>query len=186
MICTSTGLAKVRDGNRACAGLQRKHRVVAGRTGVKQVCATEIGLVARQRQLRAVGLVFEVARGIERQQHRHRTASDPGEQACVDGVQLHQRGRRARIPCRHAPLAGERKSGSDRRAGADLGAELIDNRPPFDADGRDRRRPELFGGGAAEPGCEQTKAASQRLSKRTALVFNAIAPRRAPNSSARP
>ena len=32
------------------AGLQRKHRVVAGRTGVEQICATEIGLVARQRQ----------------------------------------------------------------------------------------------------------------------------------------
>ena len=102
---------------------------------MKQICGAEIGLVARQRQLRAVGLVFEVARGIERQQHRHRTASDPGEQACVDGVQLHQRGRCARIPCRHAPLAGEREAGGDRRPGADLGAELIDNRPPFDADG---------------------------------------------------
>ena len=102
---------------------------------MKQICGAEIGLVARQRKRCAVGLVFEVARGIERQQHRHRTASDTGKQARIDRVQLHQRGRRAWIRCRHAPLAGERKSGSDRRAAADLGAELIDNGPPFDADG---------------------------------------------------
>jgi len=75
------------EGSRATrAGIQRKHRVVAGWPCVKQICGAEIGLVARQRQLRAVGLAFEVARGIERQQYRHRTASDPGEQACVDGV----------------------------------------------------------------------------------------------------
>ena len=102
---------------RACARLQRKHRVVTGRTGVEQVSGAEIGLVARQRLQRALGLVFEVIRGIERQQHRHRAASDPGESACVDGVELHQRRRCARIPCRHAALAGEGKSGSDRRRG---------------------------------------------------------------------
>jgi hypothetical protein len=36
------------EGPRAArAGLQRKHRVVAGRAGVKQVGGAEIGLVAR-------------------------------------------------------------------------------------------------------------------------------------------
>ena len=51
---------------------------------MEQVGGPEVGLIARQRQAGgAVGLAFEIRRGVERQQHRHRTASDPGEEAAL-------------------------------------------------------------------------------------------------------
>ena len=103
----------------ACAGIERKHRVVAGGAGVEQVGGAEVGLVARHRHSvgRAVRAGFEIARGIERQQHRHGAASDPGKDRRRDRVQLHQRGRRTRIPRRHPALAGEREIGRRSPAG---------------------------------------------------------------------
>ena len=67
------------------------------------------------------------------------------------------------------------KSGSDRGPGGDLGAELIEDRPPFDADGRDRRRPELFGGGA-EPGREANKGCQPTHEQADSHLFNASPP----------
>ena len=100
MICTSTGFGKgsLRHAV-AGAGLERKHRVVAGRAGVEQVDGTEVGLIARQREAgrRAVQPCVEIGRGVERQQHRHRTAPDAGEDLRGHGVQLHQRRHRTRI-----------------------------------------------------------------------------------------
>ena len=89
----------------AGAGLERKYRVVAGRTGVEQVDGTKVGLIARQRKTgrRAVQPRVEKRRGIERQQHRHRTAPDPGEDLRGRRVELHQRRHRTRI---EAPAAG--------------------------------------------------------------------------------
>ena len=89
----------------ARARLERELGVVAGRAGVEQVGGAEVGLVARHR--RAVGgpvrARFEITCGIERQQHRNRAASDPGKDLRRDGIQLHQRRRRARIRGRHPP-----------------------------------------------------------------------------------
>ncbi len=131
----------------AGAGLERKHRVVTGRTGVEQVGGPEVGLVSRHREAVrcAARARFEIGCGIERQQHRHRTAPDAGEDRRGHRVQLHQRRRRTGIPGRHPSLAGEGEVCGDRRLGADLGAKLIENRAPFDAHGRDRRGSELVG-----------------------------------------
>ena len=63
----------------------------------------------------------------------------------------------------HPPLAGEGEGGCDRRLGADFGAELIERRAPFDADGRDRRGAEFFGakrrcaGQMQTEGCQPTR-----------------------------
>ncbi len=65
----------------AGAGLQRKHRIVTGGASVKQIDGTEIGLIMRQQKAsrRAVRPGVQECRGVEGQQHRHRTAPDAGE-----------------------------------------------------------------------------------------------------------
>jgi hypothetical protein len=81
-MCTSTALAKVRGGIAgAGAGFEREHRVVAGGTGVEQIDAAEVGLIARRQEAGrgAVQPRVEKCRSVERQQYRHRTAPDAGE-----------------------------------------------------------------------------------------------------------
>ena len=92
----------------AGAGLQRKHRVVAGGAGVKHIGGPEVGLIMRQREARrrAVQPGVEVRRGVEGQQHRHRTAPDAGEDRRGHRVQLHQRRHRTRIGHRAAGSGG--------------------------------------------------------------------------------
>ena len=143
----------------AGAGLERKHGVVTGAAGMKQIDPPEIGLIARHRQ--AVGHAglpgFEPGRGIERQQDRNRAAADAVEEGAGQRVQLHQCGRRTRIVGRHPPLAGEGKRRGDGRSGVDLGAELIEHRAPFDADGRDRGGAEFLGRNADGAGQAQQR-----------------------------
>ena len=83
----------------AGAGVEREHRIKAGRSGVKQIGGAEIGLIMRQRNVgrSTVQPGVEKCRRVERQQHRHRTASDPVEDLRGGRIELHQRRRRTRI-----------------------------------------------------------------------------------------
>ena len=164
----------------AGAGLERKHRVVAGRPGVEQIGGTEVGLIARQRQARrrAVQPGLEIRCGVERQQHRHPAAPDAGEDRRGHGVELHQRRHGARIAGREPALAGKREGGRDRRPGVDLGSQLIEGRTPFDAHGRDRRRAELIGDSSGRTGEEQNERCQPTRDEPDSLRSQCVAPRR--------
>ena len=147
---------------------------------MKQIDPAEIGLIARHRQ--AVGHAglpgFEPGRGIERQQDRNGAAADPVEEGRGQRVQLHQCGRRTRIVGRHPPLAGEGEGRSDGRPGVDLGAELIEHRAPFDADGRDRGGAEFLGAKRRRrpPDAQQQSRQPSAERNRSAVFPNATPP----------
>ena len=65
----------------AGAGIERKHRVVAGGAGMEQVDPAEVGLIARHRQaVRSAALRrLEIAGGVERQQYGNGAAADAGK-----------------------------------------------------------------------------------------------------------
>ena len=165
----------------ARARRDRKYRVITGATGVKQVGGAEVGLKARYREaVRSAGLAgFEIAGGVERQQHRNGTASDPGKNKRRDRVELHQRRHRARIPARCPPLAGKGEGGRNRRLGIDLQAELILHRAPLDPDGRDRRGAELVSR-SASGGEKQTEGSQPTREQANSLRSQCIAPWRVP------
>src|SRR3954468_17825215 len=89
------------------ARLEREHGVIAGSARMEQVGGTEIRLIARYRETVrcAAPPRFEIAGGVEWQQHRDRTASDAWKDRRGYRVELHQRRPRARIVARHPALA---------------------------------------------------------------------------------
>ena len=141
----------------AGAGLQRKHRVVAGGTGVEQFGGAKVGLITRHRKARRRAALAggEKARGVERQQHRHRAAADAGKNRRGHRIQLHQRRRRARIGWPDPALPRKRERGCDGRLGIDLGSQRIEHGAPLDTHRGNRRRLEFVGGETGAAGDER-------------------------------
>ena len=189
VICTSTGLAKVRAAcrrrRRARARTSRRSRRRRRRTGRRggnrPDSATPTGCRARRSAARRDSC------GVERQQHRNRAASDAGEDRRGDRVQLHQRRRRTRIPI------GARRWLAKVKAETTAGWLLISVRSWSSTARHSTRTAEIEGvrNSSAEapvaqigrrPGPSKQKAASQRVSKRTAFVPNASPPGACPLS----
>ncbi len=164
----------------AGARLQRKHRVVAGRTGVKQVSRTEIGLIARKREgfRRAAQSRVKKCRGVEGQQHRYRTASDSRKDRRGRRVQLHQRRCCARIERGQPALAGECEDGRDSGPGVDLGSELIERGAPFDPDRRNGRGAKFVGYGDDRSGKKETQRCQQPSGCPDSFRTQCVAPKR--------
>ena len=141
----------------ACTGLERKYRVVAGRTCVEQIDGTKIGLKARQRENfgGARPPRFEIGRRVERQQDGNRAAADPGKYLGGRRVELHESWQRSRIRGRQSIAAGEGKCRDDRGQGSDLATKLLKRRAPIHARGRDRRASEFVRGQRVRAGNEQ-------------------------------
>ena len=128
---------------------------------------------------------FEIARRVERcEQHRHRAASDPGEDRRGDRVQLDECRHRTRVKGAGTTTpAGEGKSGGDRRLAVDVGSELIEHRAPFDAHRGDRRCPEFVGGSRDHAGRKQTESCQPKREQADSLRSQCIAPlARAPDA----
>jgi hypothetical protein len=63
-------------------------------------------------------------------------------------------------------------------AGADLGTKLIEDRAPFDAHGRDRRRSEFLGRSGRAAGEGQNESSQPNNDQADSFRFQCVAPRR--------
>ena len=156
----------------AGAGLQRKHRIIAGGPGVKQISRAEVRLIMRQRGVcrGAVQPRIEKSCGVEGQQHRHWTAPDASEDRRSHRVQLQQGRHRTRIRRGQPIAAGQCKRGRHRRACLDLGPELVERGAPVDPNRRDRGGPEFVGvrSGAESQQCQARQSRDDQPGQGTA------------------